>query len=300
MNKSILDIMKKILVSLVLTLTGIGLVSAQDSIPVSTTKPLEKAPFESGYFIDDQTVALPPAHSLQFILQHRFGTIQNGWTDLAGIWGASNIRFGLDFTITKNLLVGIGTTKNKTMQDIQLKYTFLRQQKGGIPLTMAVYGDMAINCLNKSTFGLDFKARDRFSYFAELMVARRFGKMFSLQVGIGWVHQNLVDTVVSSRDWHVNKMYNDNLQISGIGRLKVSPQTSIIATYSQSVFTYVNCKPWPNAGLGVEISTSTHAFQIFISAAQGILPSEVAFYNENNPYNGMLLLGFNLTRLWTF
>ena len=81
--------MKKFLFSLVFFLTGIGIVFAQDSIPAQTKKPLVKAPFESGYFIDDQTVALPPAHSLQLVIQHRFGTIQNGFTDLAGIWGGS-------------------------------------------------------------------------------------------------------------------------------------------------------------------------------------------------------------------
>ena len=292
--------MKKFLFSLVFFLTGIGIVFAQDSIPAQTKKPMVKAPFESGYFIDDQTVALPPAHSLQLVIQHRFGTIQNGFTDLAGIWGGSNIRFGLDFTITKNILIGIGTTKNKRIQDIQLKYTFLHQRKGGFPFTMGLYGNMGINCLNKTAFGTVFKSRDRFSYFGELMIAKRFCKEFSAQLGIAWVHYNIVDSTVTKRDWHVNGMYNDNLQISGIGRLKISPQTSIIATYSQSVFTYVNKKPWPNAGLGIEVSTSTHAFQIFLAAAQGIVPQEVAFYNENNPYNGMILIGFNITRLWTF
>jgi hypothetical protein len=300
MNKHIPDSMKKFLFSLLFFFTGVGIVFAQDSIPAQTKKPLVKAPFESGYFIDDQTVTLPPARTLQLVLQHRFGTIQNGWTDLAGIWGASNIRLGLDFTINKNVLVGIGTTKNKRIQDFQVKYTFLHQRKGGFPLTMALYGNMGINCLNKSTFGANFKSRDRFSYYGELMIARRFCKIFSAQVGIAWIHYNIVDSTVTKRDWHVNSLYNDNLQISGIGRLKVSPQTSIIATYSQCVLTYLNRQPWPNAGLGVEISTSTHAFQIFLSAAQGIVPQEVAFYNDNNPYNGMILIGFNITRLWTF
>jgi hypothetical protein len=157
MNKHIPDSMKKFLFSLLFFFTGVGIVFAQDSIPAQTKKPLVKAPFESGYFIDDQTVTLPPARTLQLVLQHRFGTIQNGWTDLAGIWGASNIRLGLDFTINKNVLVGIGTTKNKRIQDFQVKYTFLHQRKGGFPLTMALYGNMGINCLNKSTFGANFK-----------------------------------------------------------------------------------------------------------------------------------------------
>jgi hypothetical protein len=292
--------MKKFLFGLVFFFTGVGIVFAQDSIPAQTKKPLVKAPFESGYFIDDQTVALPPAHSLQLAIQHRFGTIQNGFTDLAGIWGASNIRFGLDFTINKDFLIGVGTTKNKRIQDLQLKYTFERQRKGGFPFTMALYGNMGINCLNKSAFGTEFKSRDRFSYFGELMIAKRFCKEFSAQLGIAWIHYNIVDSAVTKRDWHANGMYNDNLQISGIGRLKISPQTSIIASYSQCIMTYVNRKPWPTANLGIEVSTSTHAFQVFFGTAQGIVPQEVAFYNDNNPYNGVFLIGFNITRLWTF
>ena len=302
MNNSIPETMKKILFSLVFFITGSGIVFAQDSIPAETKKTLEKAPFESSYFIDDQTVALPPAKTLQLVLQHRFGTIQNDFSDLFGIWGASNIRFGLDYTITKNLLVGIGETKNKTMTDFQVKYTFIRQQKGGFPFTMALYGVMGIDGRNKSAFGTEFKSVHRLSYYSELMIARRFCKMFSAQVGLAWVHYNLVDSsdARSKRDDHVNSWYNSNIQLSGIGRLKVSPQTSIIATYSQSLLTYTNTMPWPNAGLGVEISTSTHAFQIFLAAANGIVPQEVAFYNNNNPYNGAILIGFNMTRLWTF
>ncbi len=35
--------------------------------------------------MDNITVAIPPAHTLEFVLQHRFGSIQGGWSDLAGI-----------------------------------------------------------------------------------------------------------------------------------------------------------------------------------------------------------------------
>jgi len=77
---------KKFILSLVIFFAGLGILSAQDSIPVQDIKkPLEKKPFESGIFIDNQTVEIPPAKTLEFVLQHRFGTIQNGWSDLAGI-----------------------------------------------------------------------------------------------------------------------------------------------------------------------------------------------------------------------
>jgi hypothetical protein len=352
--------MRRIVLLFILMISSLGLVIAQDSIPEPPAqKPLEKAAFESNYFISDQTVSLPPAKTLELIIQHDFGTIQEKWSNLWGIWGASNIRFGLNFTITKNLQVGFGTTKFKVLQDFNIKYVIARQRKGGFPLTITAFGNVAINCMNKSQLGdnklpsdLDyasivsdstfesnlinqtiqndtlygmnyitynqasglkganesdlaslfdhtFKASYRFSYFAEIMFARRFCKEFSAQLGISWVHYNLVDQAEMINN-HVNGMYNDNINISGIGKIKVSPQTSIMLSYSQPVWTYTNTAPWPNFGVGVEISTSTHAFQLFLTAANGLVPQETVMYNYNNPYKGYILLGFNITRLWTF
>lgn len=352
--------MKRLLLVLIFMMCGLGVVLAQDTIPETPAhKPLAKAPFESGYFIADHTVALPPAKTLELVIQHDFGTIQQHWSDLFGIWGGSNIRIGFSYTLTKNLQVGFGTSKQKIQQDFSLKYVIVRQQKGGFPLTISVDGNVAIDCRNKSFLGnnklsssLDygsivkdstfrsniinqtiandtahglnyitynqatglkganktdlaslfdhtFKASYRFSYFAEVLIARRFCKEFSAQLGISWVHYNLVDFAEMDNN-HVNGMKNDNINIAGIGRLKISPQTSIIASYSQPLMTYLNTAPWPNCGLGVEISTSTHTFQIFLTAANGLVPQETVMYNHNNPYNGAILLGFNITRLWTF
>jgi hypothetical protein len=281
-------------------LTGSGFLFGQDSTSVvNERKPIAKTPFESGYFIADQTVSMPVAKTLEFIIQHDFGTIQNHWKDLGGLWGASNISFGLNFTLTKSLMIGLATTKNKVIQSGQLKYTFAHQRTGGFPLTMAYYGNAALNCTDKSVFGSDYKFTDRFSYFHELLIARRFGPKVSLQLGIGWVHYNTVDSTM--KETHKYSQYkNDNLNISGIGRLKVTPQTSIILSYSQPMLTYLNTTPWPNFGVGVEISTSTHCFQIFMTSAQGLVPQETIMYNNNNPYNGAILLGFNITRLWSF
>ena len=352
--------MIRLLLCLIFMMSGLGAIIAQDSIPEQPTrKPLEKAPFESGYFIADQTVSMPVPRTLEAVIQHDFGTIQQHWSDLYGIWGASNIRIGLKFTINKSLQVGFGTTKFKLLQDFNVKYVIARQRKGGFPVTITFFGNVAIDARNKSflgnnklssdlnfkslvsdtafqrsianqvvqndtNYGLNyitynqasglnganqsdlgslfdqtFKASYRFSYVAEFMFARRFCKEFSAQLGISWAHYNLVDFTEMENN-HVNGMKNDNISISGLGKVKISPQGSIMLSYSQPVFNYLNTAPWPNMGVGVEISTSTHAFQIFLSAANGLLPQEIITYNRNNPYNGAILLGFNITRLWTF
>lgn len=307
---------KKIFLGLMFILVGIGYSYAQDSItstePEVTEKPLAKAAFESGIAMDEQTVALPPAKTLEFVLQHRFGTIQNKWDDIFGIWGVTNIRLGLNFSITKNLLIGLGTTKNNRLQDFQLKYTFLRQRdEGGFPLTIGYYFDLSLNATKGSTaFEPNYKYSDRLAYFHEFMFARRFCKMFSAQLGISYTHFNKVDRTYDSA------ARNDALGISLLARVKVSPQSSILVSYLKPLLVnydpafivragndWISAPknaPYSNLSIGWEISTSTHAFHIYMAAANGIVPSEIVMHNNNNFFNGYILFGFNLTRLWSF
>ncbi len=299
---------------------GTAFVVAQDSIPAEsaettepeiTEKPLAKAAFESGICMDNYTVAIPPAKTLEFVLQHRFGTIQNQWSDLYGIWGAANIRMGLNYSITPNLLVGFGTTKVNRLQDLLVKYTFLRQRKeGGFPLTISYLGNVALNATNESNFGSDYKFVDRFSWYHEFMFARRFCSFFSAQLGVSYTHFNKVD---KSADTTAK---NDALGISLLARIKVSPQSSIVLSYLQPIIlnydpafivrhpddwmSIPDKAPYPNLSLGWEISTSTHAFHLYLSAANGIVPSEIVMHNTNNFFNGFILVGFNMTRLWSF
>jgi hypothetical protein len=310
---------KKMILGLVFIFFGVGTIMAQDSIPAEpeiTQKPLAKPAFESGICMDNITVALPSAHTLEFVLQHRFGTIQQKWSDLFGMWGASNIRLGLNFTITKNLMVGLGTTKNNRLQDLQVKYVFAHQRKGGFPLTIAYYFDLSLNAMSSDNnkFGAEYKFIDRLTYYNEFLFARRFCKEFSAQIGISYTHINKTDGKV---DTSQNVVANDALAFSLLGRLKLSPQSSIVLSYTQPIILNYdpafivragknwmeipkNKAPYANISLGWEVSTSTHAFHVYISAAQGILPSEVVMHNTNNFFDGFILVGFNLTRLWSF
>jgi hypothetical protein len=299
--------------------SGMGYSFAQetDSIaaePEAVQKSFAKPAFESGICMDHITVALPPAKTLEFVLQHRFGTIQNGWSDLGGIWGASNIRLGLNFTITKDLLVGLGTTKNNRLQDLQVKYIITRQVNEGFPLTIAYFFNLSLNALNKDQFGTDYKFIDRLAYYNEFLFARKISSMFSAQLGLSYTHYNKVDQTL---DTAKNIVRNDAFAFSLLGRIKVSPQSSITLAYQQPIilnydpaflvkdgYSWMEIPkkkaPYANLSLGWEVSTSTHAFHLYLSAAQGILPSEIVMHNTNNFFNGYILIGFNMTRLWGF
>ena len=70
--------MKRLLLGFILIMSSLGLTVAQDTIQEQPAeKPLAKPAFESGYFIADQTVVMPPAKTLEFVIQHDFGDIQD-------------------------------------------------------------------------------------------------------------------------------------------------------------------------------------------------------------------------------
>ena len=310
---------KKILLGLVFLMAGFGVSHAQDSIPAPepepTQKPLAKSAFESGICMDNQTGYIPPAHTLEFVLQHRFGTMEKGWLDIAGLWAPANIRLGLNFSITKNLLVGLGTTKNSMLQDLQLKYTFFHQRKGGFPLTITYYGDFSLSAVPRGNYGYGYKFVDRFAWYHQIIISRRFCKMFSMQIGLAYTHFNWIDTTGNPTLKH------DALEFSVLARAKVSPQSSVTVSVQQPAilnydpafiikhgnsFMEINNQkaPYANFSIGWEDSTSTHAFQIYLTAGSGIIPSEIVMHNTHDFFNGEnksgVLLGFNLTRLWGF
>src|ERR1700733_12191205 len=53
--------------------------------PVVKKKSYVKNTFEGNYLIDEQTVMVPIKGTFEFDIQHRFGTVEHGTTDLFGI-----------------------------------------------------------------------------------------------------------------------------------------------------------------------------------------------------------------------
>ena len=84
------------------------------------------------------------------------------------------------------------------------------------------------------------------------------------------------------------------------GRYKISERTAIIANYDQPLSEHLTNNPHPNLSFGIELSTSSHAFQIFAGNYYGIVPQSNNVYNQNDYRDGQFLIGFNITRLWNF
>ncbi len=274
--------MKKILATLILALLVMPAFSQEgEDYPVRL--------FETSILIDNQTVTTPFKGMLEFEIHHRFGTVNNGLTDLFGLWALGNIRLGLNYAISDKLMIGAGTAKNFRAQDLAVKYALLRQtNSGSMPLSLTLYGNMGINLTPEENFGPahDWKEIHRLSYFTQAIFARQFSKL-SLQVAPTLIYFNAVEIGYK----------NLNYGLSAGAKYNVFGSHSLLLEYDQLFSKQENedFNPKPQLGVGWEISTATHAFQIFFANYKDILGQYNFLYNQNSIADGNFLLGLNIT-----
>lgn len=260
----------------------------KEAVSEEDAKKLERPAFESSFIVDNPTDVVYQKNTLEAQMYHRFGII-DGNNDLAGIWGAANIKLGVTYSLTDRLTVGVGTTKNHRLYDFNAKYALLRQTKSGkMPINLTYYGNFTYDGRDQENTNFNYD-QDRFSYFNMIIISRRFSPNFSMQVAPSISHYNLVEA----------DMENDMFAVALGARYKISPQTAILVDYSQPLSNFES-DPEPGLSLGLEFATSAHAFQIFVSNYWGIIPQENYMWNQNDFFGGDVLLGFNITRIYNF
>jgi len=270
------------------------MVFSQDKVKDSVQDKPERPAFESSFIIDNPTNILFSKNTLEVTMAHRFGLINGGTNDLAGFWAPANIRIGVSYAIHERLTIGYGTTKFDRLQDFNWKVGILKQTRSNrIPVSIAYYGNFTIDARTKDNFMLD---QHRYSFFNQLIIAKRFSPNVSLQIAPSVSHYNVVESY----------MENDRIAIAFGGRVKVSPNTAILFDYSQPITKFEDPERpevdlnLPGVSLGVEFATSAHAFQLFVSNYNGIVPQKNYMFNTHDFFDGDFLIGFNITRLYNF
>lgn len=256
----------------------------QDSIPAVVEVEYERAAFESTSLIESQTNRVYSKGTIEMIMNHRFGLV-TGTNDLLGIWAPSNIRLAVNYSITDRITVGYGTTKDYRLQDFCLKGAILRQTVNGkMPFSLTYYGNWTISALPKENF---YHTSDRWSFYNQIIIAKRFNKMFSFQIAPSYSHYNVVEA----------PMYNDLFAIEFGGRAKVTSTMSILLDANLPI-TSQEYVPESGFSVGTEFSTVGHTFQIFVSNYRGIINQQSNMFNQNNFFEGDFVIGFNISRTW--
>jgi hypothetical protein len=284
---------------LTLMLSGIFMIAqnGSDSVQAKVRKPV-KSTFESNWIQDNQSVMIPIKGTLEMDIQHRFGTVNNGYKDFIGIYAPSNIRIGFSYVVINNLQGGFGFTKDRMQWDFNVKYALLKQTRPmGIPVSITYFGNAVVDTRPKENFVTN---GDRLSYFHQLIIAMKITDAFSVQAAPSLSHYNNVEGYLDEYGKIQKKMLNDHWAIACMGRYKVSSKLNVLVNYDQPLTQHPFNNPHPNISFGIEIVTSSHAFQIFMGNYHGIVPQSNNFFNQNDYTKGQFLIGFNITKLWNF
>ena len=261
----------------------------KDTVPEKPARPA----FESSYIINNPSNVLFSRKTLEIQIKHRFGLVNAGENDLVGIWAPSNIRLGMSYAVGDSWTIGFGTTKFDRLQDFSLKIALFRQTRSDkTPFSATYFGNFTIDARKKEDLKFD---QDRFSFFHQIIFARRFSPGLSLILAPSLSHYNVVEA-------HMN---NDLFSLAFGGRCKLSPQTALLLEYNHPFASNIEgalteYDPKPGFSIGIEFSTSGHAFQLFVTNYNALVPQKDMVFNQNDFFDGDFLIGFNITRAYRF
>ena len=290
---------------LAIVLLGSSQLIAQDSIsataPEVKKKSFVKNTFEGNYIIDNQTVIVPIKGTFEFDIQHRFGTFEHGWKDLGGLFANANMLLGFSYVPINDLQIGFGATNDRMQTAGTLKYALLKQTKNNtMPVSVTLFGNAVMDTRAKNSSLPIVNVQDRFSYFSQLIIARKINEKISLQVAPSFSYFNNVEAYYDALHVIQPKINNGHLSISVAGRYKLTDGMSLIANYDQPITQHPMNNPNPNIALGLDMKTSGHDFQIFLGNYGYILPQNNNVFNHNDFSKSQFLIGFNISRLWNF
>jgi hypothetical protein len=166
-----------------------------------------------------------------------------------------------------------------------------------MPVSITYFGNIVVDTRAASNF---VNNGDRITYYDELMVARKITSRFSVQAALSLSHFNNVAGYIDAEGAVKSTVKNDQFTGSIMARYKVSNAMAVLVDYDQPMTQNVTNNPHPNLAFALEITTSAHCFQIVVSNCQYILPQNNALYNQNDYSKGQYLIGFNMSRLWSF
>ena len=268
----------------------------------STAKPVQtpsrskvKEIFYGTRCVNNQTVMQVGKKVLAYRISHRFGSMESdALYNFLGLDGPASISFMFDYGIRDNLMVGVGRDNLNKVYNGYVKYNILNQEDGGMPITLAVHGKANIISARDDAAAINgFDRYDNFShrmsYVTQVLVARKFGQRFALQVSPTYVHHNLVQAAADK---------NDIFAVAAMGQYKLRKRLGLSFEYSYAFGDYaVNRNNlFSSAAVGLDIVTGGHVFQIVLVNSAPINEAWVIPFTRQDLGRFDVRLGFNISR----
>lgn len=254
--------------------------------------------FRDRWVINSHSVETLAKRKLDVRIAHRFGDFAGnagGWITFYGLENAADVSIGAEYGVTDQLTVGLARSKGagdlKQLVSGSAKYRIAQQRTEGTPVTLAVVGMSSVSTMDESDNPSSINYFDVFSHrmvhHVSLLGARKFSDGFSLQLGAGLTHRNVVPA----------NGQNNIVHVGLASRIQVTKALGIIADLTVP-FIDEPSERFAPFGIGFEFDTGGHVFQLNLTNAKGIMPTDYIPYTFSNWEDGEWRLGFTISRMF--
>lgn len=279
-----------------LILSGVMFAQEDDPKKVSET-------FSAVRIINGHSTETLKKRQFRYIIAHRFGDAlgdQGGIQTAFGFDNAADIRFGFDFGITDNFMVGFSRLKGsgpyRSLLEGSVKYRFLTQtEDNSMPVSISFAGSLYGTYMPSSEeiFSVTYFERfdHRLMYGSQLTIARKFHPRFSMALLPSFVHRNLVE----------QDDLNSLFSMGAAARIRLTKSIGLIAEYFYNIHDSSVRSEYTNSlGLAMEWLTNGHTFTINLTNARGFGEAQYIALTTSDWLEGQFRLGFSITRTFTY
>ena len=246
--------------------------------------------------VNGHTVNTLEKKVLDFRITHRFGEIatNQSYRTLFGFDNSTDIRIALEYGINDHFMLGFGRCKGSgpflEFWDTFLKYNFFTSTNESFKLTFSsklFYTGMESSSDLSSITRFE-KFSHRVSYHSELLIAYQIHPKLAIQFSPGYLYRNLTN-------------YNDDnglLNIGSVAKIHLFKKVSLMLEHFWIINNNnyrVNNYSHP-FGIGVEINTFAHVFQLNFMNSKGLGEGQFLPYTSSKWSNGEFRFGFTIAR----
>lgn len=248
--------------------------------------------FLSTYVLNNHSVDLLNRNGINFRFSHKFGFLNSGPESFYG-FDHSSVFYELEYAPLDWINLGIGRSTFRESVNSHLKVRMLRQSKGKVnmPVTVTAYGELDYKTARYTNEALNSDKTGRLEYTSQMLIARKFGNVFALQLMPTYIHRNLVET----------KEDLNNIGAMGFGgtlilldRFRINAEYFWVQEHNNLTEEFFS-----PVSLGICYQTSRHSFELFATNSTGITSNDHIAYTTGNFWTGDICIGFNVSIIFS-
>tara|TARA_X000000368_G_C23036508_1_gene714792 strand:+ start:470 stop:1357 length:888 start_codon:yes stop_codon:yes gene_type:complete len=295
--------MRNLILLLSLSFISISSFSQDDLLNLidSDNQRIITATFKSSKIINLQSVEKVAKNELDFVISHRFGPLNSGYSELYGLDIAS-MRMMFNYGMSENVAITLARSSAEKVIDASVKYRLLTQGFKNSPITISSYSSLFYDTLAVKWWAIDsITSNKNIGFQQQILIASKINSNLSVQLSP--IYTNYY--ICNQEDFTAQKIDSWAL---GIGsRYKINSGVSINSEWipvlmndTDIIHPFSNKEVINSFAIGVDIETGGHVFQLFATNSSRMSDKGFVHQNIDKWNDGGIFFGFNISRTFNF